>query len=247
MDENLNNQKIVLITGATRGIGKSIADEFALLGYGLILTGTNPKQIEALNKNCAQNARYVAVDFSDTSSSDAFFQYLQSLPNLNSCINCAGINIIKPIENVTDSELDRIIAVNYTSIYRTCRVVSSIMRNQGGGHIVNIASIWSVISKAHRTLYSGTKTALIGLTRALAAELGPDNILVNSVSPGFVLTDLTRQSLTPDELRDLAMQVPLNRCAQPEEIAKAVAFLAGPNNTYITGQNIVIDGGFSIV
>ncbi|MDA9982787.1 SDR family oxidoreductase [Gammaproteobacteria bacterium] len=247
MDENLNNRKVVLITGATRGIGKAIAAEFAVLGYDLILTGTNLQQIEALNQKCNQHIHYVAVDFSDTSSSDSFFKYLQSLPRLNICINCAGINIIKPIDSVSDSDLDRIIAINYTSIYRTCRVVSSIMRNQGGGHIVNIASIWSVISKAHRTLYSGTKTALIGLTRALAAELGPDKILVNCLSPGFVLTDMTRQSLTPGELKNLEMQVPLQRCAQPEEIAKAAAFLAGSNNTYLTGQNIVIDGGFSIV
>ncbi|MFT4926355.1 MAG: 3-oxoacyl-[acyl-carrier protein] reductase [Phenylobacterium sp.] len=247
MDENLATGKVALITGATRGIGKAIADEFAALGYQLILTGTNAAQIQKLNQHSGEHVHYIAVDFADASSSEAFWQYLQALPRLDVCINCAGINIIKPIDTVTDSELDKIISVNYTSVYRTCRTVTPIMKRHKGGHIVNIASIWSVISKPHRTLYSGTKTALLGLTRALAAELGPDNILVNSVSPGFVLTDLTRKSLSPAELDNLQQQVPMQRCAQPEEIAKTVAFLAGADNTYLTGQNIVIDGGFSIV
>ena len=176
-----------------------------------------------------------------------FFDYLATLPQLDACINCAGINIIKAIEDVSDEELERLMTINYTSVYRTCRVVSRIMKQQGGGHIVNIASIWSVISKAHRTLYSGSKTALIGLTRAMAAELGSDKVLVNSLSPGFVMTDLTKKSLSVEELNKLQEQVPLKRCAQPAEIAKTVVFLVGAENTYITGQNIVIDGGFSIV
>jgi len=243
----VNSGKLVLVTGATRGIGKAIAEEFAALGYRLILTGTNPETISALNQSCSESTSYVAVDFSSPASCTQFGEYLRALPRLDACINCAGINIIKPIENVSDSELEQIIAVNYSAVYRTCREVAGIMRKQGGGRIVNIASIWSVISKAHRTLYSGTKAALLGLTRALAVELGPDNVLVNSLSPGFVLTDLTRKSLSHEELSELQKQVPLRRCAQPQEIAKAVAFLAGTDNTYLTGQNIVIDGGFTIV
>ena len=243
----MNNRKLVLITGATRGIGKAIAVEFSDLGYDLVLTGTNRQQIETLNQSSAENMLYKTVDFSDEGSSKDFFNYLATIPKLDVCINCAGINIIKAIENVSDEELERVIAVNYTSVYRICRAVSKIMKQQGGGHIVNIASIWSVISKAERTLYSGTKSALLGLTRALAAELGPDKILVNCLSPGFVMTDLTRNSLSADELKKLEKQVPLLRCAQPDEIAKAAAYLAGPDNTYLTGQNIVIDGGFSIV
>jgi len=243
----VNSRKLALITGATRGIGQAIAHEFTELGYELILTGTNQQQIDALNQSSSENIRYKVVDFSNEQSSKRFFDYLATLPQLDVCINCAGINIIKAIEDVSDEELDRIVAVNYTSVYRTCRVVSQIMKQQGGGHIVNIASIWSVISKAHRTLYSGTKTALLGLTRALAVELGENKILVNSLSPGFVMTDLTRKSLSTEELTKLQEQVPLKRCAQPEEIAKAVAFLASVENTYLTGQNIVIDGGFSIV
>lgn len=247
MNVKIQERKVALITGATRGIGQAIAHEYAGLGYDLILTGTNSQQIEALNVSSAENIFYKTVDFSDDNSSKNFFSYLSTLPKLDVCINCAGINIIKAIEDVSDEELERIMAINYTSVYRTCRVVSQIMKQQGGGHIVNIASIWSVISKAHRTLYSGSKAALLGLTRALAAELGADKILVNSLSPGFVMTDLTKNSLSVEELNKLQEQVPLKRCAQPIEIAKAVVFLASTENTYLTGQNIVIDGGFSIV
>lgn len=246
-DSIICERKVVLITGATRGIGKSIANEFDRLGYKLILTGTNKLQIESLNQESPDHVHYVAVDFTDSQSYTSFYDFIDELPQIDVCINCAGINIIKTIENVSDEDLEQIISINYTSVYRTCRAVSKIMKRQGGGHIVNIASIWSVISKAERSLYSGTKSALLGLTRALAAELGAFNVLINCLSPGFVMTDLTRKSLSSTELAKIAKQVPLQRCAQPEEIAKAVVFLAGPDNTYLTGQNIVIDGGFSIV
>lgn len=241
------NNKCVLITGATRGIGEAIAAKFSVLGYHCVITGTSSAQIEKLNNTNTTNKSYLAVDFNEQQSLESFLDNLNNLPRLDACINCAGINIIKKIDEVTAEDLARILLVNYSAAYQICKVASSKMQHVGGGHILNIASIWSVISKPKRSLYSGTKAALVGLTRALAAELGEYNILVNSLSPGFVLTDLTRASLSENELDELAKQVPLQRFAQPEEIATLAAYLAGPDNTYLTGQNVVIDGGFSIV
>jgi 3-oxoacyl-[acyl-carrier protein] reductase len=119
------------------------------------------------------------------------------------------------------------------------------MRERGWGRIVNIASIWSVVSRPGRGSYSASKFALDGLTAALAAEVAADGVLVNCVSPGFVDTELTRSVLGEDGVAQLVSEVPAGRLAQPDEIAALVAWLAGPENTFVSGQNIVIDGGFS--
>jgi len=118
------------------------------------------------------------------------------------------------------------------------------MRRRGYGLIVNIGSIFGLVSRAERTFYSTTKFGIRGLTRGSALDLAGAGILVNTVSPGFVLTELTRRILSGQEMRELAQEVPLGRFAEPEEIARVVAFLASDLNSYITGQNIVVDGGF---
>jgi 3-oxoacyl-[acyl-carrier protein] reductase len=121
------------------------------------------------------------------------------------------------------------------------------MKERSFGRVVNIASIWSQITKPERTLYSSSKTGLLGFTRATAVEHAPWNILVNAVSPGFTSTELTRQSLSEDEMKMLSTQIPLQRFAVPDEIAMTVLFLCSDLNNYITGQNITIDGGYTLV
>lgn len=119
------------------------------------------------------------------------------------------------------------------------------MKRKNSGNIINISSIWSKVSKAGRSVYSATKSGLDGITRALAVELGEYNILVNSIAPGFVLTNLTRKNNTDEQIDELMKQIPLKRLADPEEIANLVLFLISNKNTYITGQTIYIDGGFT--
>ena len=118
------------------------------------------------------------------------------------------------------------------------------MQERKFGRIINITSIFGVISKAKRSIYTTTKFGLRGLTVTSAIELAPYNVLVNSVSPGFVLTELTKSILSEEEMKNLASQVPIGRFAEPDEISHVVLFLASPLNTYLTGQNIVVDGGF---
>jgi len=118
------------------------------------------------------------------------------------------------------------------------------MKTRGGGRIVTFSSIWGMRSKEYRPLYSMTKFGVNGMTRALARELGPSGILLNCVAPGYVLTEMTAKNVPPDEQKRLCAEIPLRRMAQPSEIAKTVAFLLSADNTYITGQTIVIDGGF---
>ncbi len=242
-----SEKRVVLITGATRGIGAAIATRFAADGAEVIATGTDTATIDRLNATAAPEIRYVQADFTSAEGLRAFCSFVEGLPRLDVCVNNAGINIIKTVDDVTEADFDRLTSIDYRAPYFISQSAARVMRRARRGWIVNIASIWSVITKKGRTQYTAAKTGLVGMTRGMAVDLASDGILVNCVSPGFVLTDLTRQSLTETEQATLAVQVPLGRMAEPAEIARVVAFLASADNTYITGQNLVVDGGFSHV
>ena len=240
--------KVVLITGATRGIGAAIARDFQAAGAELILTGTDPDQIEELNRNyeTAKTARirYVQADFADADSTQGFLDELARYKQIDVCINNAGTNRIDWIESTRDEDYDLLSRVNLRAPFLITRQVGGLMKQANYGRIVNIASIWSVVSKPRRSIYSTTKFGLVGMTKAVAAELGRYNVLVNAVSPGFTMTELTQSVLSNEEIQELSDQIPAKRFALPEEISKVVLFLCSDLNTYITGQNIVVDGGF---
>ncbi len=240
--------KVVLITGATRGIGEQLARDFEELGASLILTGAHAEEINKLNEKSAKkpgsNIRYCCVDFSDEASLLAFIRELREYPRIDVCINNAGINKIDPIYDTSLTDWEDIINVNLRAPFVICREVSRLMKKNGYGRIVNIASIFSVISRAKRAIYSSSKSGLLGLTRAVALDLAPYNVLVNCVSPGFVLTDLTREILNASEIEKLASEIPLGRLATPGDISRVVLFLASDLNTYISAQNIIVDGGY---
>jgi 3-oxoacyl-[acyl-carrier protein] reductase len=236
--------KTIIVTGASRGIGKAIAE--LLLDAGAFVIGTATKQSADEWKHERLVFKY--VDFSDSKSTQRFIEKeIVSAEKIDGLINNAGINIIKPLNEVSENDYDALLAVDLKAPYLLCQAVAAVMKKNGGGRIVNLASIWSEISKPKRALYSAAKTGLVGMTRGMAVELGTDGILVNCVSPGFTLTDLTRQSLSAAEIKELSEKIPMGRMAQPAEIAGLVCYLCSDGNTYITGQNIVIDGGFTIV
>lgn len=239
--------KIVLVTGATRGIGKQLADDFASLGAELILTGTDPKKVSALNVSAKKNRLkriYYCVDFTDHVSVENFLQQIARCKKIDVCVNNAGINRIDWLEDTKEKDWDDILNVNLRGPYLLTRAVSKIMKKNRQGRIVNISSIFGVVSRAKRSIYSTTKFGIAGFTLAVSNELAPYGVLVNAVSPGFVLTDLTRKNLTDKERRDLAKQIPAGRLATPADISSVVVFLSSALNTYITGKNIVVDGGF---
>lgn len=229
------NKKKVLVTGGTRGIGKSIFELFKKNGYDVYITGTSLPKIP--------NEKYYQVDFSNSESFEKFIFDISS-KKFDILINNVGTNIIKNQSDVSIVEWSKMIDVNLKSIYF---ISQSILKNMpSGGKIINISSIFGVVSKELRSLYSTTKFGINGLTKSLSLEYAHKNILINSISPGFTNTELTNKSLTEEQSSELKKQVPLNRFAEPNEIAELVFFLSSEKNSYITGQNIIIDGGFTI-
>lgn len=234
----------VVVTGATRGIGKRIADDFAAAGARLMLTGTHPDEVEALNAAATDGRRWHCVDFTRPESAEAFAAELEGMERIDACVNNAGINRINPVDETRLEDWNEVVAVNLTGPMLVTRAVSRVMKRAGYGRIVNIGSIFGSVSREKRSVYSTTKFGIRGMTVASSNDLARYGVLVNSVSPGFVLTDLTRRVLSEGERDELVRQVPAGRLAEPADISPAVLFLCSGLNTYITGQDVVVDGGF---
>jgi NAD(P)-dependent dehydrogenase (short-subunit alcohol dehydrogenase family) len=205
----------VLVTGGSRGIGKAIVNKFEKHGY--VVYSPTREDINLSNK--------VSLKFKE----------------FDIIINNAGINPIKPVTEISNEEVMR---VNYLSPLEIVQQCLPFMINQNYGRIINIGSIWIDSAKPGRLAYSASKNALHSLTKTLTAEYAQYNILSNTISPGFIGTDLTYQNNTKEEIALLSKQIPVGRLGLPEEIAKLVYTLSVENN-YIAGQNIIIDGGYS--
>lgn len=240
---------VVVVTGGTRGIGHAIGAAFLEAGAQVIATGTSPDDVARRNDrpDRPDALTYDAVDLSDLESTEAFCSRLRELPRVDALINNAGINQIATLAEVRVHDLERLMRIDLHAPFLLAQSVLGGMRERRYGRIVNVASIWSVITKPGRAMYTAAKSGLAGLTRTLAVEGAPDGVLVNTISPGFTRTDLTAATNSPEEIDRMALQVPMRRLAEPAEIASIIRFLAGPENTYLTGQNIVVDGGYSIV
>jgi 3-oxoacyl-[acyl-carrier protein] reductase len=243
--------KTALITGATRGIGKSVADCFYGAGANLILTGTKQEEVEKLNaenkKNGIRNIEYIQADFSDPESTGKFLSKLDQFERIDICVNNAGVNKIADFTDTTIEDFNWINEINVNVPYKILKIVGPKMITNGYGRVVNVASIWSVITRPGRSMYTSSKNALVGLTKTLAIEWASHNVLVNAVSPGFTLTELTKSTNTLEQLEAIEKMIPAKRMAEPDEIARVIAFLCSELNTYLTGQNITIDGGYTNV
>jgi 3-oxoacyl-[acyl-carrier protein] reductase len=240
-----------LVTGATRGIGAAIVRDFLSAGADVILTGHDKRELEQVREaheaEGIRNIRYRHVEFSDESSFQPFLEEMAGLDRLDVCVNNAGTNRNNPIDETRVEDYDYLQNVNLRAPFLVCRAVSPVMKKRKYGRIVNLASVWGVISRPKRSVYSITKFGVVGLTKAVSADLAPHGILVNAVSPGFTMTELTKNTVSETEIGELSGLIPLGRFAEPPEIAKMVLFLSSPLNTYLTGQNVIVDGGFTSV
>lgn len=231
--------KTVFVTGVTRGIGEAIAVAFRAAGAKVIGTGTQSNAAGAFDE-------YVQADFDDVEQIRVCADFVRRIqPDV--LINNAGINKNLPFIEIAPQDFQRIQQVNVFAPFSLCQAAIPGMKRKGWGRIVNISSIWGKIGKEHRASYSASKFALDGMTLALAAEHAVDGILANCVAPGFTDTELTHKMLGDEGIRQIVSTVPIRRMAGVEEIARFVVWLGSPENTYITGQNIAIDGGFSRV
>ena len=232
--------KKVLVTGGTRGIGYKIAEGFCANGTEVHVTGS--KQ----HGECPRGAIYHGCNFTDQSELDSFCTSLGEL-GIQILVNNAGVNSPAPFADITSAEFLQIQQVNLHAPFRICQAVLSGMQSAGWGRIVNIASIWSIVSKEQRAPYSASKFGIDGMTVALAAEVAQQGVLVNCVSPGFIDTELTREVLGETGINEMVQKVPIMRLGDCQEVARLVLWLCSEENTYVTAQNIAIDGGFSRV
>jgi len=161
------------------------------------------------------------------------------------CINNAGINKVNNIYETKTSDIDDVLLVNLNAPIFIASEISKKMVKNRSGYIINIASIFGIVSKKGRNPYTATKSGLIGVTKTMAIDLGEHNILVNSVSPGFVDTELTRKVLGEKGMNEMKDKVPMKKLANVKDIVPSIIFLTSKYNTYITGQNIIVDGGFT--
>jgi len=242
-----HQKKVALITGGTNGIGSEIAKTFVNNDYKVLITGTNKKKIDLINSKNNSDFRAFQSDFKDNESLKKLIQKLNRINKIDVLVNNAGINKIDNFIKTKNKDFSMIQSVNLKAPYQISKCVIKKMEKNNFGRIVNISSIFGKLSRGKRSLYSMSKFGLHGLTVSLSAELSNKNILTNTVSPGFINTDLTKRILSKKEMKDLARNVPIGRFGEPEEIARLVLFLCSEENSYITGQNIFIDGGFTIV
>ena len=233
--------KKVFVTGASRGIGRAIALAFKAEGAWVI--GTRTIAGDAADDACQE---WVVADFSDIEQIKTCAEYLRRLaPDV--LINNAGINKIAPFTEIAPEDFQLIQQVNVFAPFMLCQAALQAMVAKRWGRIVNISSIWGKISKEQRASYSTSKFALDGMTIALSAEHSVNGIVANCIAPGFIDTELTRRVLGDAGIQSLVSAVPVRRLGQADEIARLVLWLSSDENTYMVGQNIAIDGGFTRV
>jgi 3-oxoacyl-[acyl-carrier protein] reductase len=231
--------KTVLVTGVTRGIGSAIAKAFLDQGARVIGTGT-----AVANENLSYD--YFQADFTEIDQVLACADFVRE-KNPDILINNAGINKNSPFLEIDLAIFQEIYQVNVIAPLLLCQAAIPGMKEKRWGRIVNISSIWGKISKENRASYSASKFALDGLTVALAAEYSRYGILTNCVAPGFTNTEMTEKALGKTGINEILKSVPIGRFASPDEIANLVLWLSSNENSYIAGQNIAIDGGFTRV
>jgi NAD(P)-dependent dehydrogenase (short-subunit alcohol dehydrogenase family) len=227
-----------LVTGGTRGIGSAIATRLVAEGATVVATGRSP------SGRAPDGCEYVDIDLADRTALGDFLGWVTG-KEFEILINNAGINVVSAFAEIKDGDYDRLLEVNLRAPMALCRAVLPGMCKRSWGRVVNITSVFGVVSRAGRGSYSSSKFGLDGMTAALAAEVAAQGVLANCVAPGFIDTELTREVLGEVGIAKLAGTVPAGRLGTPEEVAELVVWLAGPRNTFMSGQNVVIDGGFT--
>lgn len=246
MEEHSVN-KVALVTGSSRGIGRAIALELAKSGFSVVINNDEKPQekIEVMNeiKKIGQQAIYIQADVSDLDQVEEMIKkILNDFCRIDVLVNNAGVVMDKKLENMSIEQWNRVISVNLTGTFNCTKSVIKYMKEQGEGRIINIASVVGEIGNFGQSNYAASKGGVIAFTKTVAKEYAKDGILVNAVAPGFINTKIL-QNIPEKVMQKILEQIPLGRFGAPEEVAKLVCFLASDDANYITGQVININGG----
>lgn len=241
-------EKVAIVTGASRGIGREIAKALALDGIKVIANyNKSEKEANELKEELKKQNIDIDIIKADVSKREEIQKIVKfaidKYKKIDIVINNAGISEYKLFTEETDEDWNKVINTNLYSAFAMCQEIMPNMLHNKSGCIINISSIWGIVGSSLEVLYSMSKAGLDGMTKALAKEVGPSNIRVNSIAPGAINTDMNA-NLTEEELEQLKMETPLGRIGTPEDIAKCVRWLV--NDTYTTGQVISINGGWVI-
>lgn len=243
--------KVAVITGAAQGIGKATAERFAREGAHVVLTDIKDEPGEAAAGAIARsggNARFIHCDVASQTSVDAMIdKTISHYGTIDILVNNAATAIYKLLHEYEQSEWDHVVAVNLRGLYLTSRRCIPIMAEHGGGTIVHIASAHARITAPGNAPYVATKGAVVALTRAMALECAPHKIRVNCVLPGAIATPMLMENWgdVPEDKHPLVPRIPMGRVGQPDEIARVIQFLASDESSYMTGSDVLVDGGIS--
>jgi 3-oxoacyl-[acyl-carrier protein] reductase len=236
--------KTVLVTGGSRGIGKAIVYKFAEAGYNVILNYNKSEEAAIKIAKELNNVMPFKADVSVRSEVREMFNYAnKTFGQIDVLINNAGIANYALLQNVSEEDWNSMVNVNLTGVFNCTQLALPDMINRKAGKIINISSIWGMVGASYEVIYSTVKAGVIGMTKALAKEVGPSNINVNCIAPGAIMTDMLNDC-TMEELDEMTNQIPLQRIGSTEDIANLALFLASEEANYITGQVISPNGGW---
>ncbi len=242
--------KVALVTGASRGLGRAIALALGEAGARLALAARNREALElvaASARTRGMTAGAFECDVSDEAQTSRLVKdVVRHLGGIDILINNAGVNVRKPLEEFTLAEWRQVLDTNLTGAFLMCRAAVPLMKGRGYGRIISLTSIMSHVALPGRAAYAASKSGLLGLTRALALELAPERITVNGISPGPVATEMNAPILQSVELsREFTSRIPLGRWGAEEEVARLAVYLCSDAAVFITGSDLVIDGGWT--
>jgi NAD(P)-dependent dehydrogenase (short-subunit alcohol dehydrogenase family) len=241
--------KVALITGGSKGLGKAMARGLAEAGADIVISSRHEEELrptlDEILTATGRRGRYVVADMGRRPEAERLARTaLEEMGRVDILINNAGTNVPQMIDEITDADWDRVLEINLNSIMALTRALVPQMKARRWGRIVNISSIMGYVSKEGRTAYTATKAALIGITRTHALELGRFGITVNCIAPGPFLTELPGRLLSEQEKRAMSDMTALGRWADPKELVGPVLLFASEAGSYITGETLVVDGGY---
>lgn len=245
--------KTVLVTGGAKGIGKAVCEVFANNGFNVLINYNTSKddaislKSELLDACSNIDVEIYKCDVTKRKEVNEMIDFaIKRFGAIDVLVNNAGVSLIKIFNDVTDEELESVISINLKGVFNvTQEVLNKYMIRKKDGSIVNISSIWGRVGSSMETIYSSSKFGIIGLSKSLASELGPSNIRVNVVCPGWIKTQMN-DNYTKEEEKEFLKDVPLGRIGNPKDVANAVYFLASKEASYITGQVLNVDGGYLV-